>query len=239
MLDDVVSNGRVSGDTLFDKARRVNPLVPGPVDQLSTPFLILAIDFDADSGADDDLKDYLLGLWATMSEELAAVFQHCVGFDRVTTGDEFFHYLKRCQIETTLPFNDYWTTPPALNDFNFLPYEIVVAIAALALIYGLFNGPAWLPLIALLALALIISIAYRKIKDKAQAPFPKSPPPAPGSDLPTVLKALQLQRAFTTFAIDAQAQNDQGLYDSFGSFIANQKPHDTTAATQKPGIIGV
>ena len=30
--------------------------------------------------------------------------------------ESFFHYVKRCQIETTMPFNDYWTEPPALAD---------------------------------------------------------------------------------------------------------------------------
>ena len=72
VLDDVVFNGRVSGDTLISLVRRpaTNPLTPQKVDRLSTPFLIFVADFDAESGADDELRRHLTELWKTMQSEL-------------------------------------------------------------------------------------------------------------------------------------------------------------------------
>jgi hypothetical protein len=71
-------------------------------------------------------------------------------------------------------------------------------------------------------------------------------PTAPDSNLPTVLKALHLQRTFTRFAIDNQMQAAgngaaaaQQLYDNFAAFIAANKPGDPGAPTQAPGVIGI
>ncbi len=73
-------------------------------------------------------------------------------------------------------------------------------------------------------------------------PFPATP----DSNLPTVLKALHLQRAFTRFAIDNQMEatggntaSPQGLYDDFGKFIADNKPNDLSGPTQPPGVVGI
>jgi hypothetical protein len=65
------------------------------------------------------------------------------------------------------------------------------------------------------------------------APFPT----APNSDLPSVLKALYLQRTFTAFAIDGQGDDDATLHRKFGEFLARDKPDDLTSATQPAGII--
>jgi hypothetical protein len=258
VLDDVVFNGKVSGDTLLgliwgliDKwiwspiKKLINPLrlttssPAPPVDRLSTPFLIFVADFDAASDADGELRQYLAELWTTMSGPLKSVFQHCLGFDKVDGEDDFYRYIKKCQVETTMPFNDYWAAPPSLKDIDLIPYGIGAGIAAVLVLAGLLAGAGWLFLLGLLALALAAYLAYRKVAEAARIPFPKSPPPAPSSDLPTILKALHLQRAFTDFAIAAQGQNDQALYDSFGKFIADHKPDDLAAATQRPGVIGV
>ena len=71
-------------------------------------------------------------------------------------------------------------------------------------------------------------------------------PAAPDSDLPTVLKSLHLQRAFTRFAIDSQMQaagpdaaSAQQLYDEFAAFVAANKPDDLHDPTQAPGVIGI
>ena len=73
-------------------------------------------------------------------------------------------------------------------------------------------------------------------------PFPSGA----DSDLPTVLKALHLQRTFTRFAIDSQMQaagtdaaSAQKLYDDFATFVAANKPNDIDAPTQAPGVIGI
>ena len=252
VLDDVVFNGRVSGDTLVGLALNsvrglvhrppTNPLTPQKVDRLSTPFLIFVADFDAESGADDELRGYLAGLWKTMEGELRGIFEHCFGFENVNDPESFFDYIKKCQIETTMPFNDYWSVPLNAPDYNLKPsilaaIGVVVATGLVAWAIHL----SWYLIVGLpvLGIAVILFPLYRRIMAAAQIPFPKSPAPAPASDLPTVLKALYLQRGFTDLAIRAQGMDDQKLYQQFGDFIVQHKPAEIAGPTQKPGVIGI
>jgi hypothetical protein len=239
VLDDVVFNGRIPANTLIDKIRKTNLLKPPPVDRLSTPFLILVVDFDAENGTESELHGYLSDLWQRASAELTGIFQHCQGFDSVKTAQEFCRYIGRCQVETTMPFNDYWSTPPALSNLDLIPYVVATGAGALVGVVGLVVEYRWLFFAGLLLLLLSAYLGYRKVIDVGQSPFPKSPPPAPGGDLPTVLKALYLQRAFTEFAIGAQGASDQQIFDRFGAFVAEHGPDKTTAPTQEPGVIGV
>lgn len=240
VLDDVVFNGRVPGDTLLDAVRSKNLLAPQPVDRLSTPFLIFVADFDADSDAAGELRSFVAELWATMQDELVDVCQHCVGFDAVKTSDDFARYVTRCQIETTMPFNDYWSAPPALPALDFKPYLIGAAVLTiLAIIAAWLSSSGWLLVAVIPGVALVVFLAYRKIIDMGRVPFPRSAPPAPAADLPTVLKALYLQRAFVDLAIATQGVSDEALYAAFGAFVADAKPTDIRAPTQRPGVIGV
>jgi hypothetical protein len=237
VLDDIVFNGRVSGDSLLGLG--TDPLVARPVDRLSTPFLIVAIDFDAQDGTEDALEGYLAELWATMSDELVGVFQHCVGFGGDATARDFIAYVKKCQIETTMPFNDYWSVAPSLPDLNLLPY-VLSAIGVLVLFIALAFATD-LPLLGLgapLGLALVLLLAARAIRHRAGTSFPKSPPSAPAADLPTVLKALCLQRGFVDLAVRTQGMGDHALYEAFGGFMASYRPDVVAAPTQKPGVIG-
>ncbi|MEJ0092069.1 MAG: hypothetical protein WDN46_01095 [Methylocella sp.] len=194
LLDDVVFNGRVSGDSLLNLA--TNPLKPRRVDHLSTPFLIFTADFDANGGGDDELKTYLTELWATMSEELNDIFRHCVGFGEIAAADGFFDYIKKCQIETTMPFNDYWSVPLNLPDLNLIPYvTAALGLFALSIAAALVTNMPQLWIGAILGPVLVVVLLYWKIARTARSPFPKSPASAPASNLPTILKALYLQRA--------------------------------------------
>src|SRR6185437_16079879 len=112
VLDDVVFNGRMPRDTLLDRIGGTDLLKPQPADRLSTPFLFFVVDFDAEAGTDRERDLYLTELWQQASEELTRVFQHCQGFDTVQTAQDFCRYIGRCQIETTMPFNDYWSMQP-------------------------------------------------------------------------------------------------------------------------------
>jgi hypothetical protein len=239
VLDDVVFNGRIPANTLIDKIKKTNLLKPQPVDRLSTPFLILAVDFDAGNGTDGELHGYLADLWQRASAELTGIFQHCQGFESVKTAQEFCRYISRCQVETTMPFNDYWSAPPALTNLDLVPYVAAAGAGVLVGVVGLVVGYRWLFFAGLLLLLLAIYLGYRKVIDVGQSPFPKSAPPAPGGDLPTVLKALYLQRAFTDFAIGAQGASDQEIFDRFGKFAAEHAVDRTDAPTQPPGVIGV
>ena len=230
VLDDVVFNGRIAADTLL-KAQ--------PVDRLTTPFLIFIVDFDADSGGESELNSYLTELWNNASAELTQIFQHCVGFEGVTTAQQFRGYIGKCQVETTMPFNDYWSTSPALTDLSLMPYLAAAGAGVIAGIAGLALRQHWLVLLGMLVLLPAVYLGYRKVMDVGQEPFPRSPPPGPGPDLPTVLKALYLQRAFTDLAIGAQGQGDRIVFDSFGAFIEANRPDEIAAPTQEPGVIGV
>jgi hypothetical protein len=250
VLDQTVFNGRVSGDTLLGlvcnkfrpATQRTDPLKPQWVDLLRSPFLLFAADFDAASGSDDELRSYLTGLWNDMSDELNDIFEHCYGFDGVRTANQFFEYVKKCQLETTMPFNDYWSVAPALPDFPFSRYLIGIGLVAVLVGLGgwyLLGFRALSVLLACLAIAGGFFITWQSFKAKAEAPFPMSPAPAPRSDLPTVLKALHVQRSFIELAISVQGKTDQELYDAFGAFVAAQRPDTVGAPTQPPGVVGV
>jgi hypothetical protein len=104
---------------------------------------------------------------------------------------------------------------------------------------GIFIFGYWVFAAGLAGAILAVVLAYWKILDTGQKPLPISPPPAPGSDLPTVLKALYVQRSFTEFAIDVQGKSDSALYEQFGRFIEDTKPQNNAEPTQRPGVVGV
>lgn len=242
VLDDVVFNGRLPSDVLLDTVKRAPPLTtPQPVDRLTAKYLVFVATFDAASGADSALDAYLTALWNEMRDPLAKLFHQCDGFDGVATAAQFCAYIRQCQVETTLPFNDYWTVDPPLRSFDAKPWGIAIAVAAvialaalIAVILCFYRGPA-LGLFAgsLAVTAVLAGITYRLLMRAGAAPFPT----APNSDLPSVLKALHLQRNFTAFAIDSQGVDDAVLHQRFGEFLARFKPDDVTSETQPAGII--
>ncbi|MEP6564470.1 MAG: hypothetical protein ABJB10_04985 [Mesorhizobium sp.] len=260
IINGAAFNGRISGDALIATARGINPLAPQPVDRLGTPFLLFAADIDAQVEGDGALRTYTDELWATMKSDLTVIFGHCVGFDGVDSADGFHAYIKRCQIETTMPFNDYWPDGLDVKDKTLAlgalkPAAIVAAgatllwLAALLLhgvfaVFGVHNGfaqwiataAAWGGVVVLLLIILALLTAwglYRRIFRQGRTPFAT----APGSDLPSVLKSLFVQQHFTRFAIEAQGLNDAALHARFGAFLGAVKPDDTAVLTQQAGEI--
>lgn len=259
IIDDPAFNGRHSEDTLLALVKNTNPLEPQPFDRLSTPYLLFAADIDAQGPGDGEaaLKTYTATLWATMDTDLEVIFGHCVGFNGINNAGDFHDYIKACQIETTMPFNDYWPDGLKAGDAA-LPLGAtkaagIAAVAALGLwllaivvnglltLFGVDSGFAdtvrdivgWgvivVPLLLLVLLAVLFGL-YRWVMNKGAQPFPT----APGSDLPTVLKALFLQQHFTRLAIEAQGLDDEGLHARFGAFMAAVRPAEATP-TQPPG----
>jgi hypothetical protein len=254
IVDDVAYTGRTARNTLWARLRGDNLVVAQPQDHLKCPFLIFVVDFDARSGADAERDSYLVELWNTMGPELREILIFCEGFkSKVTDATSFAAYIASCQLETTMSFNDYYADPPALPawpDKNFL-WAGVASLLVLGLgLLGLFIPllPSWLPqpsvvvIVGVVALIAVVLAAYGSIMAAGRKPFPS----APDSDLPSVLKALHLQRTFTRFAIDSQMQaagtdaaSAQQLYDAFAAFVAANKPNDIGAPTQAPGVIGI
>jgi hypothetical protein len=252
-------NGRSSGDTLVSVARSIDPLTPQPVDRLNMPYLLFAADIDAAGDGVAALRVYTDTLWATMKHDLSVIFGHCAGFEGVNTAEEFHAYILRCQLETTMPFNDYW--PDGLDvgsaqlPTGALKWAAISAGAALALwtVALLINGvltafgaggifaevvakiAAWGAIVVPLLIGLAVLAGYglyRWILQRGPAPFPA----APGSDLPSVLKALFVQQQFTRFVIETQGLDDATLHRRFGAFLDAVQP-SKPAPTQPPGEI--
>ena len=253
IIDDVAYPGRMGRNTLWGRVRGVDLVVAQPQDHLKCPFLVFVVDFDAKSGADAERDSYLVELWNTMGQELREIFIFCEGFkSKVTDAASFAAYIGSCQLETTMSFNDYYADTPTLPAWPEKIFLWAGIASLLVLVLGLLGSgmsglfmrgwPPWLVIAGVVALVAVILAAYASIMAAGAKPFPS----APDSDLPSVLKALHLQRTFTRFAIDSQMQaagtdaaSAQMLYDDFAAFVAANKPNDIGAPTQAPGVIGI
>jgi hypothetical protein len=245
VIDDAAYNGRDKRDPIRVALLGPDPVKADPVDHLPHPYLLFAADFDAASGDAAELTAYLRGLWSVMQPEWRSILQHCHGYDRVDGPDGFARLIMDCQVETTMPFNDYWTGGPQLTTMPIGPLLMPLAVAAGALLLGLVgallaaamgcSARYWLvlALLGLIAAPITAGIALWQISSRAREPFPM----ANRSDLPGVLKALYLQQAFTRFAIDQQGRDPAALHAAFGDFLRTHRPEDTAAPTQKRGVV--
>ena len=265
VLDDVVYNGRIRRDALATALADKDPLIPQQVDRLNCAYLMFVADIDAileDGGPlpatlldaeQDAVRDaYARKLWETMAPEIGEIYRNCVGFDGVNNADAFADYISRCQIKTTMPFNDYWLHAPTLNR---LPIFWLAALVLIPLAVMLLGGigwalhmasvpilgwivgwtPGWTLIGGLLATGLAIFIAYAYVMWNGMRPMP----PGEYADLPSVLKSLYLQQTFSEFAISAQGVSDEDLHAAFGEFVREHKPDDKTAPSQRPGVVSI
>jgi len=251
VIDDAIYNGPIPADTIYKAARGLLHGTPDgavikPVDQLPSPYLLFSVDCDATN--DGELQDYLCELWEVAGARLAPVLINCCGFkERVTSPDTFAAYICDHRVETTMPFNDYWTEAPPFKSLS------VVALAVGALAAGalwgaclylalgqLGIGPAWTAtgLIsgigwAISSIAVALYAAYLLIITHGRRAFPE----APNSNLKSVLKALYLQRQLIQFAVAQQKPSAPDLYDAFRAFLTRNALSDLDRPTQRPGTI--
>ena len=241
VIDQPMYNGRDGGNALVQALRKVNLLAAQPVDSLSRPWLMFNADFDARSDeADGGLASWAAGLWTRTEPELRAVFEHCVGFDAVDSGAAFAAWLKRCQIETTMSFNDYYVPMPALDAYT-LPQvgkgmavaTGVLTLAAAAVLLVLQHSLGWLLLAAPLAAVLAVLGWLAVLWEKGSQPYPTGA----GTDLPAVLKALHVQQRFALLAAELQGADASAVHARFGDFLRQVRPADPAGPTQAPGVI--
>ena len=267
VIENVIFNGRTPADPILGGIPLIgkffggsgNLLVAQKVDSLKTPYLMFAADIDAvtvdgdplpatlSEDEQDRVRDsYLKKLWETAEEEMQAVFDNCVGFEKVKDAASFALYMAKRQVETTMPFHDYWIDPPAIKA---LPVRLLLVIVTLPALLFLVAAVSWLvgyePLIffgwgsgviaigAFPLTVLALAIAYKWVMWNGNKPFP----PAKYGDLPTVLKALYLQQNFADFVIANQGATPADLHKAFGDFIGKHKPLEKSGPTQKPGYI--
>jgi hypothetical protein len=241
VIDDVAYNGRQPGNPILRGLRGINPVVPEPVDHLPWPYLAVILDFDAADGSVASLEGYLRGLWRVMSGELTAILSHCQDFDPAVGERSFVALVRRCQLDTTMSFNDYyWTGEPGAWAGAALPTSQLrralappLLLAGLVMLVALIRGVvgwAWLSLF-IMVLALSLFWIYRRVLAQGFRPFPT----APRSDLPSVLKALYLQRQFIRFMVRHQGARPEALQAAFAEFLASHRPDSTIAPTQTAG----
>ena len=271
IIDDVAYNGRFTENSLclglrnaFRK-KKIDLVDAQPQDHLSCPFLLFAADFDVkpneESDPDQARNSYLTTLWETMEADLRGIFTYCERFDSVTDAASFVNYVAGCQIETTMPFNDYYVDiektvkrlPVWPTDKNLIPAGAGAVLFLVGLFIFCFMSGEWGFIVTLLGAAVTAAglwLAYRSLMAAGVKPFP----PAPDSNLPAVLKALYLQRVFTRFAIDnqllaADPGSAQQFHSAFGDFVAEYQPDNLGVIddrpdphytqTQKPGTIPI
>ncbi|HEX5183688.1 MAG TPA: hypothetical protein VFW19_11130 [Allosphingosinicella sp.] len=236
ILDQPYYNGRDHQDAILATIEGTDLLKAQPHDRLACPYLLVMIDFDpADRSGAGEPRAYLEHLWEVMEEELKAVFGYCYGFPQVHGATGFADFLIGCQIETTMPFNDYWTGPPPLKSLSKGLLLAVLAVAAAVGGFVTWKGHLhwWLAILLILLLLIVgILIDYWLIMSRGAKPFPAS-----GATLPRVLKALYLQQAFARFAADRQGADPAGTGAAFRAFLRENQPRDLAEPTQKPGVI--
>ena len=261
VIDDVVYNGRnPSRNPIGD------PLAPQHVDHLESAYLLFTAEVDAVRTAGDALpaslseteqdavrQAYLEELWATAETELRPVFENCDAFTDINSPADFARYCARYQIETTMPFHDYWTGSP---DLKSLPLKLVLpsilvplAVGVLALLGWIVASIAtsvagvdwhsdllfWIMLGGFALTAMALLIAYVWVNSMGAKPFP---PPQHG-DLPSVLKALYAQQKFADFVVANQGADPATLHKKFGEFLTDNDLKNRAYPTQKPGYVSI
>jgi hypothetical protein len=249
VLDDVIYNGRMPKNTLIEG----DVTVFQPVDTLPTPYLFFIADFDAPQGTQAELRDWLRGVWTKMRADLDPVFEHCFQYSsKVRDADSFADYMIAHQLETTMPFNDYW--PVSVDLTKALPTLSIplVAFASVAAGVAVGWGLSWLfgrlglipnggffywlemVLFGLIGLGAALFTAYTMFIRAGLKPFPM----APNGDLPSILKGLHLQRELIPLVPQLQGRSDQELFDAMGTFLNAMQLDNLQAPTQAPGTIG-
>lgn len=234
VIDNLRYNGRRPSNAIANLILKRQLTIPEKVDTLNAAYLVMTIDFDAQDGSEASLRSYTDSLWRNMSRELEIVFGHCVGFEDISNERSFFEYVKRCQIVTTMPFNDYWThEPPKPN--TVLQLKIAAALVLTSAILAGVTGVWPWSISGLAAVALFATIAafVLIIFRMGSKPFP----PAPGSDLNSIMKALYIQQKFVRFATDNLKTDDKELFKAFDDFCKFHLPNDVSGPRQSPGVV--
>jgi hypothetical protein len=240
VIDAINYNGRINGDGLVEAIRKINPAICQPFDRLSRPFLLFAAEFDPNPHGAPEPDVYLDKLWDTMKPELELIFGHCFGFSGVKNAGDFVRYIRSCQIETTMPFNDYWTGRAPLKSVAFWPLLGVGLAAGVASgflagkLLGLIAGSIFAWIVAtIVGLVVAVALILFVLVKRGARPFPT----APNSTLERVLKALYLQDGFIDFAVAHQSDDPSKLYNAFAKFLAERRP-SAHEPTQPPAVIG-
>ncbi len=167
-----------------------------------------------------------------MPDELEAVFGYCYGFSKVTDPASFADMMLACQVETTMPFNDYWIGTPPLPSLSKATLAAVPVSPSSAPWPSLSSptGPGGPASCSASPCSRWRLIDYSLVMRQGGKSFPA----APNSTLRDVLKGLYLQQAFTRFAAEHQGGDPATLGAAFRDFLARHKPNDVTRRPSSP-----
>lgn len=234
IIDDTRYNGRRPSNPIYDLVFNVKMTNAQKVDRLPDAYLVFAVDFDAPDGSARSLRNYTDALWHHMGAELRMIYENCVGFADVRTASDFYIFVRRGQVTTSLPFNDYWAHEPPLPSPAPWMAAATIGILGLAIIAGVsgfWTASLWglwgLTLLALLALNIAIVVRF------GLRPFPA----APDSDIQSVLKAVYVQQMFTGFAIENLGKSGEDLQTAFDAFCETHAPGLVDGPSQPPGVL--
>ena len=269
VVEDLAYNGLQRGDTLLDLLRASlphrRPQRSLAVDHLPCRYLLVLLDFDAPAGDRATVAQYLQGLWQSMEQEWTLILRHCRGFELEPHRRQrsFVELILRHEIESTFSFSAYPAATAQARGFQpetgrftaprsadrpllfagAIAWPLLLVLLALLVIGALLQqlrhpDPAVLLLpLALLGAALLLTpLLWQGLLRHAQRPWPAQP----GTDLPAVLKALDLQQRLLRFAEDWQNRAPEpsvSLRQAFRQFLQEARPHDLAAPTQRPGQI--
>jgi hypothetical protein len=236
VIDAPFDNGRDPADSILSAIQGTDLLSPQPLDRLNCPYLFFAAEFDPAGDGASEPRAYLEELWTLAESELKSIFEFCYGFEQVAVAADFAAYVIRGEVETTMPFNDYWTNPPPFPSLATWQLAgppllgLILGIAAPAILHW----PWWGGILFALALTLSgVWVDYAWVMAAGARPLPT----APNSTLKDVLKALYLQQAFARFAVTHQGSSPAELRAAFQDFVVRTRPDDVTGPTQPPGVI--
>ncbi len=80
---------------------------PALEDHLKSKYLVFSSNFHG------SLEEYLTGFWEHAKLDANAIWQHCVGYEKVNDAASFITYIKKCQLDTTYYFNGSTDAPLA------------------------------------------------------------------------------------------------------------------------------
>lgn len=270
IVDDLAYNGLKQPDTLISLARdRLGFKVPlrERADHLEQPYLLVLIEFDCPDGSPASVADYLEELWQSMEQEWTLILRHCPGFQWQAPRLRLRSYLELIlnnEIESTFSFSAYpWAaerarrwqpktgrflpSPSQNRIWNLMPLAmwaivtILVLVVTASQLVRLLLDHAALPgllmgLLLLAALGLLAPLLWQRLLRKANRPWPSQP----GSDLRSILKALQLQSGFLELAEGWQNRPDdshESLRRRFRNFLHDSQPGNLSGPQLMPGQI--
>jgi hypothetical protein len=72
---------------------------PAHTEQLKSKYLVFVADIHG------ELRPYLQGMWQNAQPMIRQIWEFCIGFRQVQSGNDFVNYIEQCQVPTTFYFN--------------------------------------------------------------------------------------------------------------------------------------